>query len=178
MISRGELLINLSKINALQGWIPTLGKKIKLQKASKRPDGWADRCTDGRTSRWTEGQTDGWTDKQTDGWADGRKDKQIDGRMDRWTDILYCHSGYLTLWHTAICTARNYRTHKLSPKIDAYKQTERQIERDAYRPTYRYISSTGPHWVPLDPSAGINASRRWTPTLEINRNTKWQKSRG
>ena len=35
--------------------------------------------------------------------------------------------------------------------------------------TYRHISSTGPHWGTLDPSVGINASRRWTPTLGINK---------
>ena len=38
-----------------------------------------------------------------------------------------------------------------------------------------HIISTGPHWGPLDPSVGINSLRRWTPTLEINTNTKSQK---
>ena len=62
----------------------------------------------------------------------------------------------------------------LSPKIDADDRTERQTERQRDK----HISLTGPHWVPPDPSVGIiliswiNADRRWTPTLEINRNTK------
>ena len=37
------------------------------------------------------------------------------------------------------------------------------------------ISLTGPHWGPLEPSVGINASRRWTPTLEVDTNTKIEK---
>ena len=35
-----------------------------------------------------------------------------------------------------------------------------------------HISSTGTHWGPSEPSVGINSSRRWTHTLEINTNKK------
>ena len=31
--------------------------------------------------------------------------------------------------------------------------------------------STGTHWGPSDPNVGINLSRRWTPTPEVNINT-------
>ena len=38
-----------------------------------------------------------------------------------------------------------------------------------------HIRSTAHHWGPLDPSVRINALWRWTPTLEINENTKISK---
>ena len=87
------------------------------------------------------------------------------------TDIIYCHLGDLNLWPEAACTARNYGLHKWSPKSDADERTDRH--RDGR--TDGDISLTGTHWGPLDPNAGINASRRWNPTLEINTNTKLSK---
>ena len=62
------------------------------------------------------------------------------------------------------------------PDRETYIQTdiyiERQRDRETERRMYRHISSAGPHWGPSDPSVGINAFQRWTPTLEINTNTK------
>ena len=64
------------------------------------------------------------------------------------------------------------------------RETNRQMERLTDRGmdgrvygktdvrTDGHRSSTGPHWGPSDPSVAINASRRWTPILEININTK------
>ena len=34
--------------------------------------------------------------------------RPADNQMDGWTDILYCHSGYLKPWPAATCAARNY----------------------------------------------------------------------
>ena len=45
---------------------------------------------------------------RTTGRSDGHTDEQTDGR----TDILYCHSGYLSLWPAAACVARNYGMHE------------------------------------------------------------------
>ena len=36
------------------------------------------------------------------------KGPRMTGQTDVWTDILYCHSGDLTPWTAAACTARNY----------------------------------------------------------------------
>ena len=51
---------------------------------------------------------------------------------------------------------------------------EADIQRDRQKDRQRDgdIRSTGPHWGPSEPSAGINASRLWNPTLEINTNKK------
>ena len=65
------------------------------------------------------------------------------------TDILYYHSGDLTPWPAATCAASNFGQHELSPKIDADDQIERR--------RHGHISSTGPHWGPLDPSLGITS---------------------
>ena len=48
------------------------------------------------------------------------------------------------------------------------RDTDEKIDGLTYGKTYTQISSTGPQWGPPDPSMGINALQRWTPTLEIN----------
>ena len=59
------------------------------------------------------------------------------------------------------------------------RQPNIQIDRNRYIQTYRqihiHISLIVPYWGPLDPSAGINASRCWNPILENNKNTKTTK---
>ena len=81
--------------------------------------------------------------------AHGLPDRQTDERMDRWT--------YYTA--TQGISPRGLRAHALRAIMGRVN--------DRQKPTW-----TGTHWVPSDPSVGINASRRWTPTLEINTNTK------
>ena len=77
----------------------------------------------------------------------GQPDRLMDGWTDRRTDILYWHSGDLNPWPAAACAAHNYGPRKWSPKRDADDHTETQKD--------GHISSTGTHWVPLDPSVGI-----------------------
>ena len=47
-----------------------------------------------------------------------------------------------------------------------------QPNRRRDRETDIHTSLTGCHWGPSDPSVGIKAARRWTPTLGVNTNTK------
>ena len=46
-------------------------------------------------------------------------------------------------------------------------QRDRDTDGETEIQTDRNISSTGNHWGPTYPSIGINALRRWTPTLVI-----------
>ena len=71
----------------------------------------------------------------------------------------------------ATCAASNYGPHKALPKSDVNNQTDRQSNREMYG----CICSTGPHWGLLDPSLGINEWCCWTPTPEIDTNTKTKK---
>ena len=88
-------------------------------------------------------------------------------------DILYYCSGDFTPWTADACAERNYGPHKLLPKSDMDERTERQ----RYRQMGGYISSTGPHWDPSDPSVGINSSRRCTPHWKLIQIQKLQKER-
>ena len=51
---------------------------------------------------------------------------------------------------------------------DHQKAAQTNRQRDGW--AGGYIRLDGPHWCPSDPSGGINAPRRWIPTLEININ--------
>ena len=68
------------------------------------------------------------------------------------------------------------RCAQLWPAQTIYKkrrgQIDRQMDIEKDRKRHGHICSTGPHWSPTETSVGINTSRRWTPTLETNTNTK------
>ena len=130
------------------------------------------------------------TDGQTDGHTDGRTDKHIilalrglylqrvwyrlHSLYAGWNHQLthgnkhiklvwFEYIGASTPWPAGACAVRNYCLCALIRK-----------NRRGWpgRETDIHISSTGPHYGPLDPSVGINASQRCTPTLEINTNKK------
>ena len=88
------------------------------------------------------------------------------------TDILYSHARYLNPWSAAAWTARNMGCGNVHQKAT---QTTGQIERQKYRETDGHTNLTGPHWVPLEPSLGINTSQKCTATLIINTQTKISK---
>ena len=51
------------------------------------------------------------------------------------------------------------------------KKRRGQPDREKERWIDRHIRLTGPHWGPLGPIVGMNISRHFNPTLEINTNT-------
>ena len=67
------------------------------------------------------------------------------------------------------------RNTQMFAKIDTYDWTERhrygETDRHIDRQRDGHISSTRPHWGPLDPSVGINALRLWTLTGNSNSNS-------
>ena len=89
--------------------------------------------------------------------------RPADNRTDRRMEKLYCHSGGLIPWPAAICAAHNYEQ-----GIDKQKVTRATGRRDIKS----QLDPSGVHWAPF---WGINASRCWTPTLEIKSNTKMAK---
>ena len=86
-----------------------------------------------------------------------------ENRTNGLTGILYFHSNDFTGYPGAACAVHNYRTCEWSSKSNVDELTKRKN---------RHIRSYVTHWGPLNPSVKINESRSWTPTLNININTK------
>ena len=99
--------------------------------------------------------------------------RPTDNRTDRHTDrhIILPLRGFEPVSCGRMHCAQLQSALLLWQNSDAGNQTERYTDRQ----TNGHIISTGPHWGPLYLSVGINALRRWTPTLEINTDTKIEK---
>ena len=85
--------------------------------------------------------------------------------------VAFSHMLCTQLWAAWIISNKRYR----QPNRETDNCSERRTEIWNRLDPNVGISCTGPHWVPLDPSVGVNASQLWTPTLEINSNTKTEK---